>query len=276
MEADLTALSVRDLRDALLSEFELVAKGKGLAYSIEIAPGTPETIVTDTQRLRQILKNLLANAFKFTEHGSVRLHIGLSAEGADTETAGAVTDPFCGRLRRQRHGDRYRRGAAAADLRSLRPGRRHHRSSLWRHGTRPVHQPRAGRSARRGDHAHQRRRAGQHLHPLSSGHRSRNVDTPGTGRIGRGHRREQGSGARRSHLGARGRERRAAPRPAGVRQVDRRRPAGDEDPRRRRRLPEHLRPFGAARAGGRRGPHRRERLRGAHHVGARARPSTSS
>jgi signal transduction histidine kinase/DNA-binding response OmpR family regulator/HAMP domain-containing protein len=93
MEADLTALSVRDLRDALLSEFELVAKGKGLAYSIEIAPGTPETIVTDTQRLRQILMNLLANAFKFTEHGSVRLHIGLSAEGSTHRTAGGVTTP---------------------------------------------------------------------------------------------------------------------------------------------------------------------------------------
>ncbi len=58
-----------ELRSALLREFELVAKGKGLAYSIDLAPGVPETIVTDSQRLRQILKNLLANAFKFTEHG---------------------------------------------------------------------------------------------------------------------------------------------------------------------------------------------------------------
>ncbi len=52
MEADLAELSVSELRDTLLSEFELVAKGKGLAYAIDLAPGAPATIVTDTQRLR--------------------------------------------------------------------------------------------------------------------------------------------------------------------------------------------------------------------------------
>ena len=45
---------------------------KGLAYSIELAPDCPRRIVTDPQRLRQILKNLLSNAFKFTEHGAVQ------------------------------------------------------------------------------------------------------------------------------------------------------------------------------------------------------------
>ena len=54
---------------------------KGLGYSIDLAPGTPESIVTDPQRLRQILKNLLANAFKFTERGSVHVRIGLADDG---------------------------------------------------------------------------------------------------------------------------------------------------------------------------------------------------
>ncbi len=47
---------------------------RGLGYTIDLAPGTPAHIVTDPQRLRQILKNLLANAFKFTERGSVHVH----------------------------------------------------------------------------------------------------------------------------------------------------------------------------------------------------------
>jgi CheY-like chemotaxis protein len=89
MEAELTEVSVAALRSALLNEFELVAKGKGLAYSIDLATGTPETIVTDLQRLRQILKNLLANAFKFTVHGSVHVRVSVSADGSRDMSAHA-------------------------------------------------------------------------------------------------------------------------------------------------------------------------------------------
>jgi signal transduction histidine kinase/DNA-binding response OmpR family regulator/HAMP domain-containing protein len=97
MEAELTELSLPELRRTLLNEFELVAQGKGVAYSVDIAPGTPETIVTDPQRLRQILKNLLANAFKFTEHGSVHIHVGQvglsSNQWSDRSGAGGNTSP---------------------------------------------------------------------------------------------------------------------------------------------------------------------------------------
>jgi signal transduction histidine kinase/HAMP domain-containing protein/ActR/RegA family two-component response regulator len=78
---ELADLSIPDLRNTLLGEFEQVAAGKGLGYSIDIGPEVPEVIVTDPQRLRQILKNLLANAFKFTERGRVHLQIGLAEAG---------------------------------------------------------------------------------------------------------------------------------------------------------------------------------------------------
>jgi CheY-like chemotaxis protein len=83
---DMTGLSVRQLRIALLREFEHVAKAKGLGYTIDVAADGPQDIVTDPQRLRQILTNLLANAFKFTERGDVRLQIGMSDGGWSPES----------------------------------------------------------------------------------------------------------------------------------------------------------------------------------------------
>ena len=83
----MTDLSVAELRSALLREFEHVAQGKGLGYSIDVAPDTPQDIVTDPQRLRQVLKNLLANAFKFTEHGEVHLKVSVADNGWSRESA---------------------------------------------------------------------------------------------------------------------------------------------------------------------------------------------
>ncbi|MCU1452829.1 MAG: hypothetical protein JWN46_975 [Acidimicrobiales bacterium] len=87
---EMTDLSLDQIRSALLREFEHVAAGKGLGYSIDIAPGSPVEIVTDPQRLRQILKNLLANAFKFTERGEVRLQVGLAEAGWSQDTESLV------------------------------------------------------------------------------------------------------------------------------------------------------------------------------------------
>lgn len=56
-------------------EFLQVAQQKGLKFTTELDAGLPPTICTDAHRLMQILRNLLANAFKFTEHGEVALHI---------------------------------------------------------------------------------------------------------------------------------------------------------------------------------------------------------
>ena len=81
----MSELSMTQLCSTMLSEFEPVAKKKSLQYSIDVASDSPLTIVTDPQRLRQVLKNLLANAFKFTEKGEVRVDIGLVLDGWSPE-----------------------------------------------------------------------------------------------------------------------------------------------------------------------------------------------
>ncbi len=86
VSAEWAVFSIGDLRTRLLREFEPVAEDRGISFSIDVTPGTPETIVTDPQRLRQILKNLLVNAFKFTEHGSVDIQVGLTDGGWSDET----------------------------------------------------------------------------------------------------------------------------------------------------------------------------------------------
>jgi len=66
------------------NQFLPIARQKGIQFDVQLAPDVPENIYTDEGRLQQILKNLLSNAFKFTEKGSVFLHI----EKADQEALG--------------------------------------------------------------------------------------------------------------------------------------------------------------------------------------------
>ncbi|MCM4156435.1 HAMP domain-containing protein [Gramella sp. AN32] len=66
---------IEGLVNNLKNQFEPLAKSKKLKFSIQSKPNAPERIVTDGQRLEQIIKNLISNAIKFTEKGSVNVMI---------------------------------------------------------------------------------------------------------------------------------------------------------------------------------------------------------
>ncbi|GAB3956290.1 response regulator [Spirosoma harenae] len=75
MKLEFQDIAITDITDELQALFGLLAKEKGLDFTISVASEVPLRIVTDRMRLGQILKNLLSNALKFTATGSVSLTI---------------------------------------------------------------------------------------------------------------------------------------------------------------------------------------------------------
>ncbi len=94
------------LLEMLARPFRHEAENRRLSFDINSDPKLPRSLVTDSKRLQQVLKNLLSNAFKFTEKGSVKLSVssvtsGWSEDhpilgGAGTVVAFEVTDTGIG------------------------------------------------------------------------------------------------------------------------------------------------------------------------------------
>ena len=83
--------ALHDLLDDLEEMFSLRAEDKGLTLSVRRARGLPRYVVTDEDRLRQVLSNLLSNAVKFTQAGSVTLRVNVVGKGqrpADSKPKG--------------------------------------------------------------------------------------------------------------------------------------------------------------------------------------------
>jgi HAMP domain-containing protein/CheY-like chemotaxis protein/signal transduction histidine kinase len=71
----------QNLLDRVAAPFRHEAENRGLSFDVHTDPSVGRSIITDSKRLQQVLKNLLSNAFKFTESGGVRLDLHAAAEG---------------------------------------------------------------------------------------------------------------------------------------------------------------------------------------------------
>jgi CheY-like chemotaxis protein/signal transduction histidine kinase/HAMP domain-containing protein len=70
-----------NLLDATARPFRHEADTKQLSFDVDIDSHLGRSITTDSKRLQQVLKNLLSNAFKFTDHGGVRLNVSAAVGG---------------------------------------------------------------------------------------------------------------------------------------------------------------------------------------------------
>ncbi|WP_392532180.1 response regulator [Nostoc sp. C117] len=99
MLLNIEQVAFTDLQTSLDHTFAQVAQNQKLSFAIELDDNLPPVISTDSKRLQQVLKNLLANAFKFTEQGGVKLKISMATEKSRVDNpmvAFAVTDTGIG------------------------------------------------------------------------------------------------------------------------------------------------------------------------------------
>jgi CheY-like chemotaxis protein/signal transduction histidine kinase/HAMP domain-containing protein len=78
---DAEEIHFNSLLDMVARPFRHEAENRRLTFDVNIDSGLGRTLVTDSKRVQQVLKNLLSNAFKFTEQGGVRLSVSPGAGG---------------------------------------------------------------------------------------------------------------------------------------------------------------------------------------------------
>jgi signal transduction histidine kinase/DNA-binding NarL/FixJ family response regulator len=71
LEVNVEQVDIRDLLETTVSVFTQMASDKGLGLRIDVAPAVPAMLMLDPARMRQVLFNLIGNAIKYTDRGSV-------------------------------------------------------------------------------------------------------------------------------------------------------------------------------------------------------------
>ncbi|MCD0465144.1 HAMP domain-containing protein [Flavobacterium sp. ENC] len=106
ISVDYNPISFEEISRFVASTFNPISEAKHLRFNIIMDDNLPELMETDSQRLNQILKNLLSNSFKFTEKGEVKLKIykannnwktnNISLENAEAVVAFEISDTGIG------------------------------------------------------------------------------------------------------------------------------------------------------------------------------------
>jgi signal transduction histidine kinase/CheY-like chemotaxis protein/HPt (histidine-containing phosphotransfer) domain-containing protein len=97
IEPEIMDFDLRGLLDSVTALWESRLEGKGLEFCVAVAPDVAPVLKTDPTRIRQILFNLIGNAAKFTENGSVAVNITQQTLKDDAlELRFAVTDTGIG------------------------------------------------------------------------------------------------------------------------------------------------------------------------------------
>ena len=122
-----------NLLDAVGRPFRHEAETRQLSFDVELDPKLGRSIITDSKRLQQVLKNLLSNAFKFTEHGGVQLKVFAAPAGWTADSS------RCSARRRRSSPSRSPIPASAS--------RRRSRRSSSRRSSRPTPAPAANTAA---------------------------------------------------------------------------------------------------------------------------------
>ncbi len=94
MDMNFEEVNIEEIAKYLNDQFLPVAKDKGVSFRSRVAEGLPEILISDGPRVEQILRNLISNAIKFTEKGSISVTIDrpdentvLGITGMDPESA---------------------------------------------------------------------------------------------------------------------------------------------------------------------------------------------
>ncbi|MCJ8278631.1 MAG: ATP-binding protein [Rivularia sp. ALOHA_DT_140] len=87
-ELHITSFDLYNLLDGIESMLHLKARSKQLQLNFDVNPETPQYIQTDENKLRQVLINIIGNAVKFTDSGSVKLQVGGIFEQQEPKTEG--------------------------------------------------------------------------------------------------------------------------------------------------------------------------------------------
>ncbi|HEV8124410.1 MAG TPA: response regulator, partial [Gemmatimonadales bacterium] len=113
MAVDITPVPFAEIHRFVDSTFRQMADLKNLQFTVDLDPALPPAVQTDTKRLQQVLKNLLSNAFKFTERGTVALKASIATSGwgpsnetlnsANSVVAFSVSDTGIG-IPKEKHG----------------------------------------------------------------------------------------------------------------------------------------------------------------------------